>query len=151
MGLGLQLGCAISKVELLAFLRYSVSYLATCNKKPFLFELARVDSIIYESKNSDWYRHIIWIDWCYENNDFIKADQWWNEYASESEKWKWSRSVVSDPQRPHGLQPSRLLHPWGFPGKSTGVGCHCLLWVRSLAVLNHDGAVTWWGKASRFG
>jgi len=23
----------------------------------------------------------------------------------ESEKWKWSRSVVSDPQRPHGLQP----------------------------------------------
>ena len=46
----------------------------------------------------------------------------------ESEKWKWSRSVVSDPQGPHGLQPTRLLHPWDFPGKSTGVGCHCLLW-----------------------
>ena len=45
----------------------------------------------------------------------------------ESEKWKWSCSVVSDPQRPHGLQPTRLLHPWDFPGKSTGVGCHCLL------------------------
>ena len=45
----------------------------------------------------------------------------------ESEKWKWSRSVVSNPQRPHGLQPSRLLRPWGFPGKSTGVGCHHLL------------------------
>ena len=45
----------------------------------------------------------------------------------KSEKWKWSRSVVSDPQRPHGLQPSRLLRPWDFPGKSTGVGCHCLL------------------------
>ena len=30
----------------------------------------------------------------------------------ESEKWKWSCSVVSDPQRPHGLQPSRLLCPW---------------------------------------
>ena len=45
----------------------------------------------------------------------------------ESEKWKWSRSVVSDPQWPHGLQPTRLLHPWDFPGKSTGVGCHCLL------------------------
>ena len=45
----------------------------------------------------------------------------------ESEKSKWSRSVVSDPQRPHGLQPSRLLHPWDFPGRSTGVGCHCLL------------------------
>ena len=42
----------------------------------------------------------------------------------ESEKWKGSRSVVSDPQRPHGLQPTRLLHLWDFPGKSTGVGCH---------------------------
>ena len=29
----------------------------------------------------------------------------------ESEKWKWSRSVMSDPQQPHGLQPTRLLHP----------------------------------------
>ena len=45
----------------------------------------------------------------------------------ESEKWKWSRSVVSDPQRPHGLQPSRVLRPWDFPGKSIGVGCHCLI------------------------
>ena len=24
------------------------------------------------------------------------------------------------------LQPTRLLHPWNSPGKSTGVGCHCL-------------------------
>ena len=29
--------------------------------------------------------------------------------------------------RPHGLQPTRLLHPWDFPGKNTGVGCHFLL------------------------
>ena len=43
----------------------------------------------------------------------------------ESEKWKWGHSVVSDFSRPHGLQPTRLLHPWGFPGKSTGVGCYC--------------------------
>ena len=44
-------------------------------------------------------------------------------------KWKlkWSRSVVSNPQRPHGLQPARLHRSWDFPGKSTGVGCHCLL------------------------
>ena len=42
----------------------------------------------------------------------------------ESEKWKWSRSVVSNSLRPHGLQPTRLLRPWDFPGKSTGVGCH---------------------------
>ena len=48
-------------------------------------------------------------------------------FSNESEKWKWSRSVVSDSSRPHGLQPTRLLRPWDFPGKSTGVGCHCLL------------------------
>ena len=36
-------------------------------------------------------------------------------------------SVVSNSLRPHGLQPTRLLCPWDFPGKSTGVGCHCLL------------------------
>ena len=41
--------------------------------------------------------------------------------------WKWSRSVVSDSSWSHGLQPTRLLRPWDFPGKSTGVGCHCLL------------------------
>ena len=34
---------------------------------------------------------------------------------------------MSDPQRPHGLQPSRLFHPWDSPGKNTGVGCHFLL------------------------
>ena len=38
-----------------------------------------------------------------------------------------SHSVVSDSLRPHGLQPTRLLHPWDFPGKNTGVGCHFLL------------------------
>ena len=27
----------------------------------------------------------------------------------------------------HGLWPTRLLHPWDFPGKNTGVGCRFLL------------------------
>ena len=52
----------------------------------------------------------------------------------ESEKWKWSRSVVSDSLWPHGLQPTRLLRPWYSPGKSTGVGCHCLLRDWNLAL-----------------
>ena len=48
----------------------------------------------------------------------------------ESEKWKWSCSVVSDSSQPHGLQPIRLHRPWDSPGKNTGVGCHFLLqWV----------------------
>ena len=50
----------------------------------------------------------------------------------KSEKWKWSHSVMSDSSRPHGLQPTRLLHPWDFPGKSTGVGCHCLPSTKSV-------------------
>ena len=53
-------------------------------------------------------------------------------------KRRWKKYNVSSPSppafnlsqhlsRPHGVQPTRLLHPWDFPGKSTGVGCHCLL------------------------
>ena len=40
---------------------------------------------------------------------------------------KESHSVVSDSLRPHGLQSPRLLCPWDFPGKNTGVDCHFLL------------------------
>ena len=25
------------------------------------------------------------------------------------------------------MDPTRLLHPWDFPGKNTGMGCHFLL------------------------
>ena len=34
---------------------------------------------------------------------------------------------MSNSLRPHGLQPTRLLHPWDFPGKGTGVDCRFLL------------------------
>ena len=60
-----------------------------------------------------------------------------------SEKWKWSRSVESDSSRPHGLQPTRLLHPWDFPGKGTGVGCHCLLWDDVLPVSFSWSNLSW--------
>ena len=55
--------------------------------------------------------------------------EWVAIFFSNAGKWKvkGSRSVVSNSSQPHGLQPTRLLHPWDFPGKSTGVGCHCLL------------------------
>ena len=33
-------------------------------------------------------------------------------------------SVRSDSLRLYGLQPRRLLCPWDFPSKNTGVGCH---------------------------
>ena len=40
---------------------------------------------------------------------------------------KWSCSVMYNSLRPHGLQLTRLLHPWDFPGKKTRVSCHFLL------------------------
>ena len=43
---------------------------------------------------------------------------------SESEVTK-SYPTPSDPM--DCMQPTRLLRPWDFPGKSTGVGCHYLL------------------------
>ena len=47
---------------------------------------------------------------------FFRQEHWsrlpFPSPVHESEKWKWSRAVVSDSSRPHGLQPTRLLHPW---------------------------------------
>ena len=53
-----------------------------------------------------------------------------------NEKWKGSHSVVSDSSWPNGLQPTQLFRPWDFPGKSTGVGCHCLI-IHYIPVLVH--------------
>ena len=46
----------------------------------------------------------------------VKGAPWW---------WWFSHSVVDC--SPHGLQSTRLLCPWDFPGKNTSVGCHLLL------------------------
>ena len=66
---------------------------------------------------------------------FSKQEHWsglpFPSPMHESEKSKSSHSVVFDSSRPHGLQPTRLLRPWDFPGKSTGVGCH---WCRQMPV-----------------
>ena len=37
------------------------------------------------------------------------------------------------------LRCARLLHPWDFPGKSTGGGCHCLLQSNS-----QKQKLKWW-------
>ena len=73
---------------------------------------------------------------------FSRQEHWsWLPFPSpmhESEKWKWSHSVMSDSSQPYGLQPTRLLHPWDFPGKSTGVGCHCLLRLESINTYKNE-------------
>ena len=50
---------------------------------------------------------------------------------SESEVAQSCRTP-SDPMVARRPQPTRLLHPWDLPGKSTGVGCHCLLQVSTI-------------------
>ena len=59
---------------------------------------------------------------------FSRQEQWSElPFPSPMQESESESEVVSNPQGPHALQPSRLLRLWDFPGKSTGVGCHCLL------------------------
>ena len=41
--------------------------------------------------------------------------------------WSETHLVGSSSLWSHGLYPTRLLCPWYFPGKNTGIGCHFLL------------------------
>ena len=43
---------------------------------------------------------------------------------------------MSDSVQPHRQQPTRLHHPWDSPGKSAGVGCHCLLQCMKVTSLS---------------
>ena len=61
--------------------------------------------------------------------------------SSWKEKWKWSCSVESHSSQPHGLQPTRLLRPWDFPGKNTVVVCHCLLHWKLLSSVQFSHSV----------
>ena len=76
---------------------------------------------------------IVALEMCYTANMF----NWWTPWALTQclfikhfpkEILITSRCVgVSDSLQIHWLQPARLLCPWDFPGKNTGVGCHFLL------------------------
>ena len=57
------------------------------------------------------------------NNKNLKSIKKGYKIHSECEVAQ-SCLTLSDPM---DCSPTRLLHPWDFPGKSTGVGCHCLL------------------------
>ena len=49
--------------------------------------------------------------------------------------------------QPQRRQPTRLPRPWDSPGKSTGVGCHCLLWFPSTHHTNSDlNALKMWSE-----
>jgi len=59
--------------------------------------------------------------------------------AAAAAKSLQSCPTLSDPM---DWQPTRLLHPWDFPGKCTGVGCHCLLQGRDL--VNYKSSYMTW-------
>ena len=59
-----------------------------------------------------------------------------------------SCSVVSESLQPHGLKPTRLLCPWDFPGKNTGVGCHFLLQGIFLTQGSNPGLLHWQADSS---
>ena len=56
-----------------------------------------------------------------------KRHLYWISLFSNYLKGMNTCSVMSDSLPLHGLYPVRLLCPWDFPGKNTGVGCHFLL------------------------
>ena len=67
---------------------------------------------------------------------------------SFSNVWEWKMKMKSLSRvwlfGSHGLQPIRLLRPWDFPSKSTGVGCHCLLQEKLYTVSqNKTGSWLW--------
>ena len=57
------------------------------------------------------------------------------KHKIQERKWSQSCSILCDPMD------TRLLHPWDFLGKSTGVGCHFLLqgtsWPRDRTQVSH--------------
>ena len=59
-----------------------------------------------------------------------------------------SCSVVSNSLRPHGLQPTRLLGLWNFPGKNTRADCHFLLrgssWPRDQTCISCVSSIGRW-------
>ena len=58
------------------------------------------------------------------NFDIDFTVYWIYELESESEVAQ-SCPTLCNPM--DCMQSTRLLHPWDFPGKNTGVGCHYLL------------------------
>ena len=60
---------------------------------------------------------------------------------SFSNAWKWKVKVKSLSRVWLLATPwttaQQALHPWDFPGKSTGVGCHCLLHFPPLSLAKH--------------
>ena len=92
-------------------------YLGGGNDNPFKYSCleSSMDSRAWWATYSPW--------GCKESDTTQQLLQLGNNKTIDSE----SEVTQSSTLRPHGLQPTRLLHPQDFPGKNTGMGCHFLL------------------------
>ena len=85
---------------------------------------------------SEW-----WMSWLFTLFFLFHTTLYWITLCVYSFIVSWKSmhacSVVSDSLQSHGLQPTRLLHAWDFPGKCTGVGCHCLLPLKGQISANN--------------
>ena len=80
--------------------------------------------------------------------------QQWNHLSLKFSLWGDFRflvsmclcSVMSNFLQPHGLS-ARLLCPWNFPGKNTGIGCHFLLrWIFQPRDQTHVSCISCIGR-----
>ena len=63
----------------------------------------------------------------HSGNCLSQKNKSFNKFFKKCKVCSVSHSVLSDSFWPHGERPARLLYPWDFPGKNTGMGCHFLL------------------------
>ena len=77
-----------------------------------------------------WLPHLLlpWLGETVMSNDFpARSEKWSHTHAQKSLSRVRLFVTPWTVACPHGLYPARLLCPWDFPGKNTGVGCHFLL------------------------
>ena len=81
----------------------SMSLILSCTLIPKDGKLALLSRNTFKAGTYHWIRRSLRCWWCYLVSTYVWLLQ------------------------PHGRQPTRLLCPWYFPGRNTGVGCHFLL------------------------
>ena len=74
--------------------------------------------LVYQEKLQNLWKHGFWV---LDLEEKVNTRGLWMRYLF------FSHSVMSDSWWPHGRKPTRLLCPWNFPDKNSGVGCHFLL------------------------
>ena len=94
--------------------------------QPYLYFLAMPIGIFQRSKLVKNLHMTVWLTFTFHfqrSKTNVHTHTHTQNYISESV----SHLVVPNSLWSHELQPTKLLCPWDFPGKDTGVVCHFLL------------------------